>query len=290
MKFEESKDIYRQMRAFADRFEISKKEIAANWELVEWLKNGTRINAAEAVKTGILHWKEAGLPYIWGNLDDKWNLKDKAVLAAIGVFGTFVIYSLFQVSVRKRMSQYSVMQTLGMESKRTFGVLTSELWMIFAVAYPVGCVLGNAAAWGIYQKIGSIFVRTKGIQHTNKYVAAEAAREAAQAGRAQAGAFQVSGEAIFFGAVFLLCLLTFVSLILVRRMETLTLREMITKEDKSQTKKRQIYSLKQKDLTGILTKKFMFSRKKTFIGIILSLSVGSVLFLGTAYLLSLIHI
>ena len=78
-----------------------------------------------------------------------------------GVFGTFVIYSLFQVSVRKRMSQYSVMQTLGMESKRTFGVLTSELWMIFAVAYPVGCVLGNAAAWGIYQKIGSIFVRTK---------------------------------------------------------------------------------------------------------------------------------
>ena len=182
------------------------------------------------------------------------------------------------------MSQYSVMQTLGMESKCTFGVLTSELWMIFAVAYPVGCVLGNAAAWGIYQKIGSIFVRTKGIQHTNMYVAAEAAREAAQAGRAQAGAFQVSGEAIFFGAVFLLCLLTFVSLILVRRMETLTLREMITKEDKSQTKKRQIYSLKQKDLTGILTKKFMFSRKKTFIGIILSLSVGSVLFLGTAYL------
>lgn len=99
------------------------------------------------------------------------------MLAAIGVFGAFVIYSLFQVSVRKRMSQYSVMQTLGMESKCTFGVLTSELWMIFAVAYPVGCVLGNAAAWGIYQKIGSIFVRTKGIQHTNMYVAAEAARD-----------------------------------------------------------------------------------------------------------------
>ena len=137
VKFDESKDSYGQMSAFADTFGISEKEIAANWELLEWLKNGNRINAAEAVKTGILHWKEAGLPYIWGNLDDKWNLKDKAVLAAIGVFGTFVIYSLFQVSVRKRMSQYSVMQTLGMESKRTFGVLTSELWMIFAVAYPV---------------------------------------------------------------------------------------------------------------------------------------------------------
>lgn len=47
VKFEESKDIYRQMSAFADTFGISKKEIAANWELVEWLKNGTRINAAD---------------------------------------------------------------------------------------------------------------------------------------------------------------------------------------------------------------------------------------------------
>lgn len=129
---------------------------------MEWLKNGTRINAAEAVKTGILHWKEAGFPYIWGNLDDKWNLNDKAVLAAIGVFGTFVIYSLFQVSVRKRMSQYSVMQTLGMESKCTFGVLTSELWMIFAVAYPVGCVLGNAAAWGDLSENRQYFCTDKG--------------------------------------------------------------------------------------------------------------------------------
>ena len=34
VKFEESKDIYRQMSAFADTFGISKKEIAANWELV----------------------------------------------------------------------------------------------------------------------------------------------------------------------------------------------------------------------------------------------------------------
>ena len=59
---------------------------------------------------------------------------------------------------------------------------------------------------------------------------------------------------------------------------------MITKEGEAQTKRRKIYSLKRKDLTGVLTKKFMFSRKKTFIGIILSLSVGSVLFLGTAYL------
>ena len=33
------------------------------------------------------------------------------------------------------------------------------------------------------------------------------------------------------------------------------------KEGEAQTKRRKIYSLKRKDLTGVLTKKFMFTRK-----------------------------
>ena len=157
------------------------------------------------------------------------------------------------------------MQTLGNgvkayvwgADKRAVDDLCSGLsgWMCSRKRSSMGDLSENSAVF---------LVRTKGqLQHTNKYVAAEAAREAAQAGRAQAGAFQVSGEAILFGAIFLLCLLTLVSLILVRLMETLTLREMITKEGEAQTKRRKIYSLKRKDLTGVLTKKFMFSRKKT---------------------------
>ena len=36
-------------------------------------------------------------------------------------------------------------------------------------------------------------------------------------------------------------------------------------------------------MTGILTKKLMYARKSTFVGILLSLSMGSVIFLGAAY-------
>ena len=59
--------------------------------------------------------------------------------------------------------------------------------------------------------------------------------------------------------------------------------KMIIKDTSKARKNRKIYSLKHENLTGILTKRFMFSRKGTFIGILLSLSIGSVIFLGAAY-------
>ena len=74
-----------------------------------------------------------------------------------------------------------------------------------------------------------------------------------------------------------------ISLILVRKMRSLTLRQMISRDTAKGRKDRNICSLKRANLTGVLTKRFMFARKGTFLGILLSLSVGSVLFLGTAY-------
>lgn len=49
--------------------------------------------------------------------------------------------------------------------------------------------------------------------------------------------------------------------------------------------KRKIYSKNRSNLTGILTRKFMFARKGDFVGILLSLSIGSVLFLGAFYVM-----
>src|SRR5699024_8898031 len=77
--------------------------------------------------------------------------------------------------------------------------------------------------------------------------------------------------------------LAVISLILVRKMRSLTLRQMISRDTAKGRKDRKICSLKRANLTGVLTKRFMFARKGTFLGILLSLSVGSVLFLGTAY-------
>ena len=55
---------------------------------------------------------EYGLPYVWGMLNENEAMTEGAVLAVLGIFSMFIIYSIFQVSLLKRISQYSVMETL----------------------------------------------------------------------------------------------------------------------------------------------------------------------------------
>lgn len=49
--------------------------------------------------------------------NEEGELTQAAILLVAAFFGAFVLYSLFQVSVIRRMSQYSMMQTLGMTAK-----------------------------------------------------------------------------------------------------------------------------------------------------------------------------
>lgn len=279
LKFDESRKSYRQMEAFTKVWEIDRKTmISRNNHVIQFLGGNVKADPFQVIKTG-LSMNGTGLPFIWGSLEDDWNLTDRAVLAALGLFGAFIIYSLFQVSVVKRMSQYSIMQTVGMGDGTTFGVLGAELFMIFLAGYPIGCALGNGAASLLYRKIGQIFIPPESVTiHTGVENAAELPTLPA------VDTFHVSWGVIKGGAVFLLVFLLLTAVLLVRKMKKMTARELLAKENGKQKKNRKIYSTKSGSLTGVLTKKFMFSRKGAFLGILFSLSAGSLIFLGTTYI------
>lgn len=278
LKFDESRRVYNQMESFAGTFQINEAGIHLNDKVARYVGGEARAALWESVKTGI-SMEGAGLPYIWSILNKSWNLTEKAVLAALGLFGIFIIYSLFQVSVLKRMEQYSIMQVLGLEERGTFGVLAAELTMIFAAGYPAGCLLGNASAALIYQKAGKIFTQPEDfIVHSG--VPQEQA--ALTATIPEPGQFHLSGSVIAGGAVFLLLVILFLAWMIVRRMRKLTARELLAK-DTGKKKNRKTYSTKNGDLTGVLTRKFMFARKGAFAGVLISLSAGSLIFLGTAF-------
>ena len=154
--------------------------------------------------------------------------------------------------------------------------------MIFAGAYSGGSILGNGIAALIYSKTGRIFV-TRNISTHSGVSTEETASELSVADLPDAGVFHIDWQIIVCGAVFLILFLAVISLILVRKMNTLSLRQMIVRDTSKSKKNRKIYSMKHENLTGILTKRFMFARKGTFAGILLSLSIGSVIFLGAAY-------
>ncbi len=280
LKFKESRPIYRQLKAFISQYEIQ-ESVDQNSGLSGYVGGDTG-SLTPAEIWNALSEPEYGLPYVWGMLNENEAMTEGAVLAVLGIFSMFIIYSIFQVSLLKRISQYSVMETLGMTGGKAFLLLFSQLFFIFLGGYPAGCILGNAAASWIYEKAGRIFITRNVTLHTGVSLA-ENASALTVSGLPEAGSFRADWHMIGTAAGFLILFLAAVSLVLVRRMRNLTIRQRMVQDFSGGRKNRKIYSLKKENLTGILTKRFMISRKGTIAGILLSLSVGTVIFLGASY-------
>lgn len=280
LKFRENRRVIEQISALARQFGIDMDHIYRNNDLVFYVGEDSPrhflMMAWEALSNEAL-----GLPYLYAYYNNGGRLTNGLILAALGLFGAFIIYSLFQISVLRRMAQYSVMQTLGMSERRTFGVLMMEMCIIFLAGYPLGCILGNGAAMLVYEKIGRIFVGVPGggVKNVHFHGRTEAADIRAIG---DIGKFYIDGKVMLGGVVFFLLLLAVISGILVRRMRKLSWARMMGK-DTGQKRSRKIYSQRHASLTGVLTKKFMFGRKGAFVGMLLSLSIGGIIFLGATF-------
>ena len=280
-KFLENNPLYKQLAAFCKEFDVDKESIRRNNELDDYFK-GTAPSAFWNVLKVSITEEGTGIPYLYAYYNEGGQLTNKVIITALGVFGVFILYSLFQVSVRKRMSQYSIMQTLGMAEGYTFGSLLGELLLIFAAGFPLGCLLGNSIAALLYGKIGQIFVgvQNKGFRHTgeNQDLAGISAANIGESGK-----FYVDEKLIWYSLVFFVAVLAVMSCHLVRKMRSYTWGQMIRKESGKKKKSRKIYCLHRENLSDILTKKFMFGKISSFFGILFSLSIGGIIFLGATY-------
>lgn len=278
LKFDDNRSIYRQIDRFCRRFRIELSQVRRNNGVVDFLDLQPPGWMLDIIRTGITE-PQAGLPYIWAMLNAQGKLTRAAILATLAVFGAFIIYSLFQVSVVRRMSQYSMLQAVGLTDGSIFAVLLLELGMICLAGYPAGCAVGNWIAWKVYQNAGRIFIVQSQSFHTGN---ADDIRQNMAANLPDAGNYQISWQTMLYGALFLSVVILAISIYLLRRMQRLSIRQMMAQNTKKHVKRR-IYSTRCTDMTGILAKKFMFDRKGAFAGILLSLSVGSVIFLGAYY-------
>lgn len=283
VKFTENGNVLSQATAFSRYFHFDIHKIERVSALTAYVGGDTSPSVLSILKTA-LSLPEGKLAYFWGTLNQSHNLTEKLILAALGIFTAFVIFSLFQVSLRKRTAQYSTLQTLGMDERTTFGLLLSELYMILLAGYPLGAAIGNLAANAFYSRMGDIFVNqnigmTKNGTHTADI------RDVATQIEVHSGSFHISFGVIIGSALFLMLLMLFVSFLLVRRMRKYTWAQMQSQNIHAGKRSRRIYSLRHGNMIGILSRKFLFERKGTFLGIIVSLSLGAILFLGTTYVI-----
>jgi len=288
VKFTENGRVLSQATAFSKDFHFDIHKIKRVSEITAYVGGDTTPSVLSILKTA-LSLPEGRLAYFWGTLNQSYNLTEKLILAALGIFAAFVIFSLFQVSLRKRTSQYSTLQILGMDERTTFGLLLSELYMILFAGYPIGAAVGNLAANAFYTRMGDIFVNqnigmTKNGTHTADI------RDVAAQIEVRSGSFHISFGVIIGSALFLIFLMLFVSLLLTSRMRKFTWIEMQSQNTYAGKQSRRIYSLRHGNMIGILSRRFLFERKGMFFSIIVSLSLAQFFFLGTTYVIQNVRI
>lgn len=262
LQFDEKKPLYKQLDAFLKKYHLSSDCVKENQEVTAYLHGEKPDSIYDIIKFGLTN-KDGNFTYIILKLQQEYQLSFYGMIFFLCFLSLFVIYSVFNISVSKRISEYGIMQTLGISETQIGITLVLELWLLFLIGYPLGCFLGNGILNLFYQKL----------QHNQVFIQEEI-------GTAK---FYIACPVIFFGFIFLLLSFLLIAFLVVHLLRKQSIYQAI-KGDYFVKKGRKIYSKHYFYLADIVTRKFLFSNKKKVIGILLSLSIGSCMFLCTIYM------
>lgn len=282
LRFDEQKKLYKQLDAFLRKYRISSDAVTANDEVVSYLGGEQPDSIVDIVKFALTD-ENGNFTYIVLKLQSEYNLAFNGMIVLLCVFSLFIINSLFHISVSKRLSEYGMMQTLGISEKRIGGTLVLELWILFLTGYPVGCLLGNGVLKLFYGQLHGVFsTKAAGAAGTGIEISGLDQALVQEGGRASV--FHVSWESMRIGFLFLLAALAIVGFRTVYAMRKQSLRQVMSGDTSFVKRRRKIYSLRNSNLANVVVRKFMFSNRKKVIGILLSLSIGGCIFLCTTYM------
>ncbi|MCI8918368.1 MAG: FtsX-like permease family protein [Eubacterium sp.] len=279
IRFHEQKKLYKQLEAFQKAYAVSSDRIEANDEVIKYL-GGEKPDSIWDIVTFAVTQEDGNFTYIVLKLQGEYNLAYYGMIFLLCLFSLFVVYSVFSISVSKRTSEYGMLQTLGICESQIGRTLILELWMLFIIGYPLGCLLGNGILRLAYQKLNGVF-GGKGVSTVTQQLSVA---DQTLAEGTKAAEYFCAWEAVWAGFVFLLFSLAAVGLAVIRSMRRKSLKEAMS-GDMSYAKKRKIYALRDVNMARIVVRKFMFSNKKKVIAILLSLSVGGCIFLCTTYMI-----
>lgn len=256
IKFDEKRGIKKQRKAFQKEFHIPDGGMMINNKVVSFFGDGQPSGFWEMIKSSDKNFTMALLI-----AQDEFNLTVNGVIVILSIFSSFIIYSIFHVSIMKRTSQYGILEALGIGEKNIFRLLFMELGLLFAKGYPIGCVIGNGIIALSYSKFSNVFAEADAV---SKH-------------------FYISYKAMILGAVFLGVLLFLISFISVRRLHRISVVDVMKNGNDKKRRNRKSYSKSSRQMTDVISEKFMFAKKGTFISILFSLSLGGIIFLCTTY-------
>lgn len=246
VNFDNEKDIKKDSAQLMSELGCKAKDISANWDVLEPL--GVKAPTEDGFK-----------PIRW--LYEIATIEN-IVIVLLAFFSAFIIYSILNVLLFQKISQYGILQALGAGSKQIFEVIFEEIFILFIAGFPIGCLVGIEGAKLLFRRFSHLFLSTE-ITMLD---------------------FFVSLKAIQFGFVFLVILLVLIAW---------KFTTVITKQSSMEAlkgtnrfvKNRRSYADKRERLLNCISHRYMTLRIRIFLGILFSLSIGGVLFCSADYII-----
>lgn len=282
LKFEE-KNVYKHINDFIKDYKIDDKTIDINDEIVDYVGGISFVEVSEIIKKG-LSMPDGKAGFILGTLRERCHLLERGILFVIGVFCGFVIYSIFQISAMKRISQFGTMYAIGIEKRYIFLLLFGELFFLFVVGYPIGSLLGIAIVKTLFGRIGNIFVDQKIGDFQAGVHISKADQFMLYSAKSQS-TFSISVMEIVLGAFLMFILFVVISLLLMCKVEKMTIVQAMKNQNVSRKRNRKIYAKTKQYLPNVLTRKFIFENKTSCIAIIISIAIGGIVFLSGSFII-----
>lgn len=193
----------------------------------------------------------------------------KKMAIVLSLFAGLVIYSIYSVSVYQRIREYGVLRALGSTSIKIFKLMFSELLILSVIAMPIGIFIGMGGAQIFNKLVGNIQFEGK-ISQTP---------------------FVVPSSIILLSIACTLLVILLISILTYVKIKKIAPIEAIRKnfglEKKSKNNNLVLSKLsKNISITKAISFRNIFRDKKSFILIILSMSLGGIMIIKTNYAFS----
>lgn len=255
IKFDEKTDLRENNKQFSEIMKSEAKNY--NWNVIE------KVDFKYSNLTYEDAFSDEGDGFVFVEWVAGSGIAGRLGTVAITLFAMIIIYSIFRISVQQRIQEFGKLEAFGLEIKSIILLLGIELFTLFLIAAPIGCLFGVLLSKGIY----ILYSRIGTLDFSAEYLTIN------------------FGDMVFSGMIFLLSL-SMILILVANYLRRLTIMETIKGQSRQNGKLRKscAWSKKTSFIMPIVLLKYFGQRKVRVIIMLFMLSLGGAVFLTGNYI------
>lgn len=282
LKFAERNSLHSQWEAFCAEYGLQPGQMGENEPVNRYLGGSQKASLKTLWQEAFVD-RDADITYLLLQLKKQSGPAGGGILLLLGFFGAFVLYSVFRISIQKRLPQYGILRSIGVGDAGIFRLIFTELALFLLLGWIPGSLLGNLAVKALYSRFNTVFL-SKGMGVSREALSLPEAEELLRRTASAAQTFHISLWASVFCLLSLLLLLLIITLLFIkriRRQEAVELR----RENRSLKYARTTCALRNKSPAPALVSRLLYPGGAAFFSLIVSLAMGGIIFLCTDYVI-----